>query len=157
MVDIRHYSETDVPVLERLVAQLHETVRPFDRYLAPADAIIGPYFAYLRERVRATGGTFLIAEDKGEAVGYLCLFGRVTPAEPDQYAEPYAVVSDLYVVPAYRRREVGQALMREAEACARVLGARRIELAVLAGNRSAIGFYRRQGYRQRIMICSKPL
>lgn len=157
MADIREYRDADVPILKRLAGGLHEAVRSFDPYLAPTASIIDAYFAHLVERVRETEGTFLVAAEDSEIIGYLCLFGRVAPPEPDQHPEPYAVVSDLYVLPAHRGRDIGKALMQAAEARARSLGARKIELNVLAGNRAAADFYRRLGYRERIRTYTKPL
>ena len=47
--------------------------------------------------------------------------------------------------------------MDKAEEYARRKGAGRMELSVLSGNRRAIDFYRRLGYRERITVYAKSL
>lgn len=157
MATIREYRSSDMPMLRQLVYQLHETLRPFDEYLAPAAEIIDAYFHYLIDVSGRTHGTFLIAEERGEMVGYLCLFGRVAPEEPDQYPEEYSAVADVFVRPDCQHRGIGAALMQHAEDYARRGGARKIELNVLAENRDAISFYRRLGYQERIRVFTKKL
>lgn len=49
--------------------------------------------------------------------------------------------------PCYPEKGVGQALMREAEATARVRGATHMRLSVRRENKRAIRFYNLQGYR----------
>lgn len=147
----------DLEALRRLVFQLHETLRPFDAHLPPAPQIIDAYFAHLLETSRRSSGAMLIAEEEGVPVGYLCLFGLVPPAEPDQYPDPYSVVADVYVVPEKRSRGIGKALMAHAEARARALGASKLELNVLAANRAAAEFYAQLGYRPRVVVYAKQL
>ncbi|MBM3462271.1 MAG: GNAT family N-acetyltransferase [Armatimonadetes bacterium] len=139
-----------------MVGDLHETVRGFDASLPSAEQILDAYFAYLWSRCEETRGGFYLAEADGAPAGYLCLFARVVPSEPDQ-VEPHAFVSDLYVAPEFHRRGIGDALIRVAEEAARAQGVARLELSVLARNAPALQFYRKLGFAERAVIMSKPL
>jgi len=155
--EIRAYRKDDLPFLKDLVYQMHERLRPFDTYLPPANHIIDDYFGYLIDTSIATSGTFFVAEADDRIVGYLCLFGLVSPPEPDQYPDKYSAVADIYVLTEYEDRGIGTALMLRAEDHARANGAKKIELNVLAENRDAVEFYRRLGYRERIKVLTKAL
>lgn len=157
MATIREYRSSDLPMLRQLVYQLHETLRPLDEYLPPAAEIIDAYFRYLIDVAGKSAGTFLVAEERGEIAGYLCLFGKIPPSEPDQYPEEYSAVADLFVRPEHQHRGIGTALMRHAEDYARRCGARKVELNVLSENRDAIEFYRGLGYTERVRVFTKKL
>ena len=157
MVRIRVHDADDLPALKSLVSQMHETLRPFDAYLPPAPEIIDAYFEYLIRTSAESAGRFLVAEEDGQIVGYLCLFGLCPPPEPDQYPDKYAAVADVYVMPIYRDRGIGKALMRRAEEHARDVGAKKVELNVLWRNANAVEFYERLGYAKRIVTLSKEI
>jgi ribosomal protein S18 acetylase RimI-like enzyme len=69
----------------------------------------------------------------------------------------YAHVFLLYVVPEYRRRGIGSALMRHAENWARTRGDRQIGLQVFQYNQPAITLYRQLGYQTQSLLMVKPL
>jgi len=156
MITYREWTEADLPALREMVAALHDTLRPYDASYPPAREIIGAYFDYLAAEVRETEGTFLLAEEDGRPVGFLGLFGLMAPFTPDEDSAPYTFISDLYVAPACRGRGVGRALLAQAEARARALGAPRLELAAHAAN-PAMALYTRQGFQPRLVIMSKRL
>lgn len=156
MISYREWTEADTPEVRRLVGELHEAMRPYDENYPPAPAIIDAYFAYLVGEVADTSGTFMLAEDDGRPIGFVCIFGLMGPFSPDEDPTKYTFVSDLYVDPAYRGHGIGKALLARAEAYAKRLGAPRIELAVHAGN-AAMALYTHQGYRQRLVIMTKRL
>ena len=58
-----------------------------------------------------------------------------------------AHLSLLAVHPSYRRRRIAQSLLRWLEDSARSAGLREVRLEVRTGNTTALGFYRRLGYR----------
>ena len=60
--------------------------------------------------------------------------------------QPLVNVHDLAVVASHRGRGVGQALLAQVEQLARRLGACKLTLEVLSGNRSAMGLYERCGF-----------
>jgi GNAT superfamily N-acetyltransferase len=91
----------------------------------------------------ATPGAFsLIARLAGEPVGLAnCFTGFSTFA-----AQPLVNVHDLAVLPGYRGRGIGRALLRAVEDEARRRGASKITLEVLSGNERAKALYLALGY-----------
>ncbi len=157
MLKIREYTHKDVQALRRQVADLHEAMRVLDPSLPPVSEIIDTYFEYLLQTSKSSGGTFYLAEVDGEMIGYLCLFGLLSPSDPDEPPEPYSFVADLYVRPEFQRRGIGKALMETAEEHARALGASNIDLKILTPNKHALAFYQALGYGPRILELRKPI
>ena len=91
----------------------------------------------------ATPGAFsLIARLDGKPVGLAnCFTGFSTFA-----AYPLVNVHDLAVLPGYRGRGVGRALLRAVEREARRRGASKVTLEVLSGNERAKSLYLALGY-----------
>ena len=95
----------------------------------------------------------LIAWTPSGAAGFACL--RLTPAIGSR--EPHALLTELYVRAAHRRRGVAGALVRRAEALALEQGATELYLFTGRQNVGAQAFYERQGYRTRSVVYQKPL
>lgn len=153
--EIREYRYRDRPALRALVAALHEAMRALDPSLPPAGEIIDTYFEYLVDTSESSHGTFYVAEAGGQMVGYVCVFGRVAPADPDEPPAPSSFVADLFVVPSFQGHGVGKGLMDRAEEHARSLGVAAVDLKVLASNDPALTFYRTLGYEPRIVELRK--
>lgn len=157
MVSIRRFSQADRESLHDLVLQLHETLRPFDVDLVPGDQIIERYFDALMAKVEQTAGAVFVAEDHNRMVGYVCLWGTVTPDDLDERPDPYSFMAELFVRPDYRSRGIGHRLVEEAERYAVECGTYKVELKVLAQNESAVRFYEALGYAPRVVIMSKRI
>jgi GNAT superfamily N-acetyltransferase len=87
-------------------------------------------------------GTLLVAVDRitGEALGCLA----VRPIR--QWAPDSAELRRMYVTPSARRRGVGRALVRSAEAFAREAGYRRLRLVSLTHMEEAHRLYESEGF-----------
>lgn len=95
----------------------------------------------------------LIAWISSEAVGFACL--RVTPAVGSR--EPHALLTELYVREAHRRRGTAGALVRAAEALALEQGADALYLFTGRQNVGAQAFYEALGFESRSIVYQKPL
>ncbi|MCE8032779.1 GNAT family N-acetyltransferase [Billgrantia tianxiuensis] len=155
MVTIRPYCQADCEALRSLVLCLHETLRPFDADLAPGDEIIEGYFQELMAKVESTSGAVFVAEDGSELVGYVCLWGYVSPDDPDERPDPFSFMAELFVRPESRHLGVGRLLVEQAERYAAQCGTYKVELKVLARNEQAIRFYEALGYEPRVVVMSK--
>lgn len=154
---IRCYTPDDHASLRALVLQLHESLRPLDADLAPGENIIDKHYTDIVQFARDSDGLILLAEQNGRAVGYVCLYGRVTPNEQDELPAQYSFMAELFVLPDYQRRGIGRELVARAEAHAHALGAYKVELKVLAPNTTAQEFYATLGYSPRIIVMQKKL
>jgi ribosomal protein S18 acetylase RimI-like enzyme len=109
----------------------------------------------LAERLKdpAHTETALLAEIAGRAIGFAGL--RISPGL--FYVEPRAELTELYVLPEYRRRGAGRALTAYAEEVAHAAGA--TELFVLTGfdNHEAQALYRKLGFLAEELALRKVL
>jgi ribosomal protein S18 acetylase RimI-like enzyme len=121
------------------------------------EAFNGPTLAeaQTRRRLLAIEGveTVFLAVVEGEAAG--CASLRVVPFLSDDV--PRAELAELYVDPPYRRRGIGGALVRYAEALAIERGATELILLTGLNNHDAQAFYRRLGYREAALAMERSL
>lgn len=97
--------------------------------------------------IHQRGGFVLIAEHSGALIGHV---GGATTVDPSPFFnanwQHYALIFDLYVQPAYRRKGVGMALVRQMSDALEALGATRFRIVGLASNPAALALYRRAGF-----------
>lgn len=152
---IRHYAPEDEGALRGMVAALHDLLLPLDADLAPTGAMLDAHFADLMRQVDETQGAIFLLEASDAIVGYAVVFGRTYAHDLDEKREPFAYLAELYVEPTHRGQGLGAALLAEAEAYARGLGAHKLELNMLAKNTAARRFYEREGYGERVVTMVK--
>lgn len=132
---IRPATPEDVPVVHSLVRELARYERLEHQVTASVndlhDHLFGPHrFVEV-----------LLAEDGGARAGFAAYFHNYSTflGRPGMYVE------DIFVLPEYRRRGHGRALLREMARIAVARGCSRFEWAVLDWNDPAIAFYRSIG------------
>jgi ribosomal protein S18 acetylase RimI-like enzyme len=126
--------------LDRLVPLL-DAYRQF--YGQPSDLIIARQF--LGDRLTRNESIVLVAEnDGGAAVGFVQLY----PTFSSILAAPMYVLSDLFVIPEFRRRGVGTLLLQSAMETARAAGVDRLELTTAIANVSAQRLYESLGWQR---------
>jgi GNAT superfamily N-acetyltransferase len=125
----------DVPLLLALIRGLAEYERMTADVVATEDAIRETLFG---DTPRAEA---VIARVDDEAVGFALWFHTYSTflARPGLYLE------DLFVLPAWRGKGIGRALLRHLAQVAVERRCGRMEWAVLDWNAPAIGFYRKLG------------
>jgi GNAT superfamily N-acetyltransferase len=98
------------------------------------------------------GEVFLAAFD-----GEICGYGILCYGYSIEYAGRDAFLDDVYILPAFRSRGFGAALVEVLEERARAAGCGALHLEVMSGNR-AEKWYRRLGYGNRgSKLLTKPL
>jgi ribosomal protein S18 acetylase RimI-like enzyme len=121
---IRDYEPArDRDQVRSCVVELQEFERGLEPSLPKGVDMVDAYLAFLLDRCSRAAGRVLVAEVDHVVVGFVVLLARVVPEEPDEDQMPYAYISDLVVLPGYRRRGIGRALLDRAEALARSSGA----------------------------------
>lgn len=132
---IRPATPVDVPVLHTLVRELARYERLEHQVTGCAEDLHDHLFG-ARRYVEA-----LLAEDAGAPVGFAAYFHNYSTF----LGLPGLYVEDVFVLPEYRRRGHGRALLREMARIAVARGCGRFEWAVLDWNEPAIAFYRSIG------------
>jgi ribosomal protein S18 acetylase RimI-like enzyme len=154
---VRFYAPGDAESVEQCIIELQDA----ERKLEP-DRVEGRTIAqrHRLDLLRICGektGQLYVAEDAGVVVGMVCIW---LEREPETYLSTlteYAYISDVVVLPAWRNRGVGRALLLQAERFAVEHGADVLRINVLARNVTAAGLYRAAGFREYAVSLLKHL
>ena len=84
-----------------------------------------------------------LIRENGETVGYIVLALGFSV----EYGGIDSFIDDFYILPAFRNRGLGGAVLSRIEVEARALGVQAIHLEVMAGNDRAEALYRRFGFQ----------
>ena len=153
---IREYDAVrDRKPLRTCVVELQDFERGLEPTLPKGEEMADRSLAHMLRRCDESLGRVFVAEEDGTVVGFVGVLGRVVP-EPDE-SQAYAYVSDLVVLPAYRRHGLGRALLERAAAFARGKGAKTLRVGVLARNEGAARLYRSLGFGDYTIQLNKPL
>jgi diamine N-acetyltransferase len=101
---------------------------------------------FFEQLLRGPDSTVLVAEAREQLVGVATAWLRDAPDFAVFVTQRWAVLDNIAVSEAWRRRGVGTALTREAERWAHSRGAKWLELGVYEFNDSARSFYQALGY-----------
>jgi len=127
-------------------------LQDYERQLNPGkpegSTIAKAYLERMFARCRQWDGRVFVAELAGRVVGFVCVWAKVPPDEPDDNPAHYAHVSDLVVRAAYRRRGIGRQLLSAAETYARAQGALALRIGVSAHNAAARHLYASAGFEE---------
>ena len=136
-VRIEAATERDVPELLRLIRALAEYERLGDHVVATEDQLRESLFG------QAPSAEAVLASADGTAVGFALWFHSFSTflGKRGLYLE------DLFVLPDWRGRGVGRALLQHLAQIAVARGCGRMEWSVLNWNESAIRFFRSLGAR----------
>ncbi|MEE4301683.1 MAG: GNAT family N-acetyltransferase [Pseudomonadales bacterium] len=157
-IEIRDYdARRDREGVIRCVAALQDYERSLEPTLPPGDRIARRYVEAMLQRCAAYEGRVFVAAGSSALVGFVCVLARVPETAPDEYARPHAAIGELFVDESFRGAGVGRRLLARAETHARVRGAERLRVQVLAANDGARELYRGFGFRDRLVELEKRL
>ena len=153
---IREYQPgQDTPSLRECIVELQEFERSIEPALPAGTAMAEAYLAYILQHCSEYCGKVFVAEVDRRVVGFVCVWARVQPTEPDEPPTEYAYISDLVVLAPFRQRGLGRALLERAEGYAREQKAAMIRIGVLAQNVIAKQLYLDLGFTERRIELSK--
>jgi ribosomal protein S18 acetylase RimI-like enzyme len=112
--------------------------------------------AELAEMLASPNVLFAVAELDGDVVGFVDA-SRHQPSDPTDVDAPWCGINNLAVRADRRRRGVGTALVRAAEAWAGAKGLGDVRLQVYEFNAGARAFYERLGYATLARRMRKPI
>jgi len=154
---IRDYDPTrDRAAVRACFAELQDVERGLEPALPAGLAVADAYLDFMFARCAEWDGAVFVAEEDGAVVGFICVWARVPPDDPSELRS-CAHVSDLVVLPTWRGRGIGRALLARGETYARESGAGRLRIGVLARNEGARRLYDASGFREVYVLLAKPL
>jgi GNAT superfamily N-acetyltransferase len=155
--DIRDYTPDDAAAVRRCVVELQEFERAIDPRLRPGELMADAYCEQMHARCRHANGQIFVAEADGAVAGFVAVLARQRFTELDEPPGTYALVTDLVVLPASRRRGIGRTLLDRAEAFARSAGAAELRIGVLTANSFARQLYLDAEFLPHLEILTKRL
>lgn len=145
---IRRADPTDRLLLSSLcvdVQNLHAQYHP-ELFKTHSDADFA--VAFFDEALSDPTSTIFIAEEHGQALGYV-FCKLIERTENDfTFALRYLHVDQISVRPAAQGRGVGKALLAQVDELARVLNVQRVQLDSWGFNTSAHAFFEQQGFEK---------
>ena len=140
---IRQATVEDSAVIAQLMAQLIEASGYEGWQVSPEQVEES-----LRKMANSDAYQVLLAEGKDQVVGLLSLSFRHTLF----HSAPSALIDELVVERAHRRRGVGQQLMTEAIKRCRAAGCCEVEVSTERSNEAAQEFYRQHGFSHEAVL-----
>jgi|SRR6185369_4201621 len=156
-IKIREAANSDLPSLGRLGALLVQEHHDFDprRFLAAKNRTPQDYASFLGARLNDRNAVVLVAETKGETIGYA--YGEIEGYDYMSLRGPAGVLNDLIVDPAHRGRGVGRLLLDEIISRLKSRGVPRIVLSTAAKNKAAQRLFERSGFRPTMIEMTREL
>jgi ribosomal protein S18 acetylase RimI-like enzyme len=157
-IHLRPARETDIPALVPLLLRLKRLNEEFDPLLKVRDDASEQARTILQASLSDPKGLMLAAEgvgaDKDKVVGFV---RAVVRERPFYVPEHEGVILDIYLLPLYRRRGVGEFLLREVSAALKAKGAGVVTAEFPAQNEIASRFYAKRGFRPITAIHARSL
>jgi ribosomal protein S18 acetylase RimI-like enzyme len=147
-IHLRPARAADVPALVPLLLRLKRLNEEFDPLLKVRDDADQQAHEILRAQLADPKAVILAAEgvgpDKDKVVGFVRALVRERPFYTPEWE---GVIVDIYLLPLYRRRGVGEYLLREISATLKSKGAGVVTAEFPSQNEIASRFYAKRGFR----------
>jgi GNAT superfamily N-acetyltransferase len=154
---IRLATDSDLPSLGRLGAQLLETHYNFDqkRFMAPHPNSAEGYAWFLRSQFKEKDVVVFVAERAGTVVGYV--YAGLEPTSWKELREMAGFIHDVVVEDSSRRLGIASALIEAAIEWLRAHGAPRVMLWTAERNPAAQALFGRLGFRRTMIEMTREL
>jgi ribosomal protein S18 acetylase RimI-like enzyme len=157
-IRLRPAREADIVALVPLMLRLKRLNEEFDPLLRVRDDAEVQSRQVLRQQLADPKAVVLAAEGTGADVGKVVGFVRAAVRERPFYAPEFeGVILDIYLLPLYRRRGVGEFLLQEVSAALKAKGASIVTAEFPAQNEIAGRFYAKRGFRPVTAIHARSL
>ena len=141
---IRPVNKRDIPAVVDLIVRTKRLNNEFDPLFAVLEGLRWMAEEYVSETVDASGKLMLVAEIGDKIVG-------VIRAEMRQrlFYEPSkeGFITDFYILPEFRRKALGNDMLRQASGRLKKMGAQIIVADVPSQNEIGVRFYTKRGFR----------
>ena len=152
-IHLRTARDSDVPTLVHLMLRLKRLNEEFDPLLKVREDAAEQARKILSDDLTQPAALLLVAEgvgpDKDKVVGFVRALVRERPFYVPEYE---GVILDIYLLPLYRRRGVGEYLLRETASALKAKGAGVVTAEFPAQNEIAARFYQKRGFRSVMWI-----
>ena len=157
-VRLRPARSSDIPSLVPLLLRLKRLNEEFDPLLKVREDAEAQARDVLRQQIPDPKAVVLAAEGVGPEADKVVGVVRAVVRERPFYAPALeGVILDIYLLPLYRRRGVGEYLLREVTAALKAKGAGIVTAEFPAQNELATRFYTKRGFRPVASLYARSL
>ncbi|HTP54439.1 MAG TPA: GNAT family N-acetyltransferase [Thermoplasmata archaeon] len=157
-IHLRPAREADIPTIVPLLLRLKRLNEEFDPLLKVREDAEAQARQVLRQQIADPKAVVLAAEGIGPDIGKVVGYVRAIVRERPFYAPDFeGVILDIYLLPLYRRRGVGEFLLQEVSAALKAKGAGIVTAEFPAQNEIAGRFYTKRGFRPVTAIQARSL
>jgi ribosomal protein S18 acetylase RimI-like enzyme len=155
---IREYKEADRSGVLSCIIYLQNYERSLEPDLKTrGEDVAKSFLKHILAEARKHSGKLFVIEGNGRILGFINGWIEEGPNEDDLLIRKWFYVSDLAVLPEYKRQHLGSQLITRMERYARSLKLSQIQIGVLAKNTGARSFYVNNGYRDYALVVFKNL
>jgi GNAT superfamily N-acetyltransferase len=154
--EVRRARAADLPAVQALQEGLRREHVPLDERYRLSDDVAARFAADLRVWVRSDADRIFVADAGADGIVGIAIAHLAWPA-PIYLQRLMVWVDDLYVVPAWRRRGVGQGLLDALREWGAAAGAEDLRAGVLAANELGRRFWAAAGGSDYSVTVALPL
>jgi len=153
---IREYTHTDVDAVKRCLLEIQEFERLMDAKRLHGLQVAHEYLEHILALCQAEKGKVFVVEINGGVVGMVSVVVEDNPRHTKK-TRPFAVISDLMVLPEYRSEGVTKDLIDAASAYAQSKHVQTIQAHVYAAHEENLSGLVRNGFSRFELILRKHI
>lgn len=157
-LEVRACREDDFPAIVAFVAMIQEYEREVESNRRLGGLIAVPYAHHIKSATSADDGVMLMACISDAPVGFIAAYPETDADELiEEKKRKHGYVSDMFVLPNWRRMGVGSKMLSTVEAHFRARGIERLRINGVSLNKAALGLYERYGFRSYEVMYEKNI
>ena len=141
---IRKAKKIDAPIILRLTEKLINYHKKIDKGNKSSKQMKMYFKREIEHQIGIKNNFYIVAEDKSVIVGYLS--GDIRNGSPTRIYKKVGYIGNMFVEEKYRKKGIGENLMKEFIKECKKRKIKHFELSVNAQNKVAIGVWKKLGF-----------